>query len=92
MTEERSGKLRKRLYMRSIRRGTREMDLILGNFAKYRLGSMDGGALEAYESLLREGDQELYAWITGRAPVPERYSGLIEEITAHVGAGRARHV
>ncbi len=68
------------------------MDLILGNFVKCRLASMDGGALDAYEALLRESDQELYAWITGQAPVPERYSGLIEDIAAHVGAGCARHV
>ncbi|MCY3994728.1 MAG: succinate dehydrogenase assembly factor 2 [Rhodobacter sp.] len=78
--------------MRSIRRGTREMDLILGNYARCRLASMDGVALDVYEALLRESDQELYAWVTGQARAPERYLGLIEDIAAHLGAGRARCV
>jgi len=53
---------------------------------------MDGVALDVYEALLRESDQELYAWVTGQARAPERYLGLIEDIAAHLGAGRARCV
>lgn len=71
--------------MRSIRRGTKEMDLILGSYAESRLPSMDGVALGVYEALLCENDQELYAWVTRQASAPERYSGLIEDIAVHVG-------
>lgn len=76
---------RKRLHMRSIRRGTKEMDLILGSYAESRLPSMDGVALGVYEALLCENDQELYAWVTRQSSAPERYSGLIEDIAVHVG-------
>lgn len=61
----------KRLRLRSWRRGTKEMDLILGPYADAELDRMDGGALDAYEALLTENDQDLYAWVSGQAPVPE---------------------
>ncbi len=72
--------------MRSTRRGTKEMDLILGCYATGRLASMDRSALDLYETLLCESDQELYAWITRQKRPPDRYSSLIEEIAAYVGA------
>ena len=51
---------RKKLIMRSMRRGTKEMDLILKNFSKLRLGFMSEEELELYEKLLSENDQDLY--------------------------------
>ena len=43
---------RKKLIMRSMRRGTKEMDLILKNFSKLRLDFMTEKDLELYEKLL----------------------------------------
>jgi antitoxin CptB len=76
---ERSVRLR-RLRIRSWRRGTREMDLILGRFADTRLAALGPEALELYEALLAEPDLDLYAWIVGRAPPPRRYAALLSEI------------
>jgi len=73
----------KRLYMRSIRRGTKEMDIILGHFAEERLGALDPAALDLYEALLEEADADLYPWITGQLPAPARYAALLAEIGAH---------
>ena len=53
----------KRIVMRSWRRGTREMDLILGPFAEAELVAMDAESLDAYERLLLEvmrGNQNLF--------------------------------
>jgi antitoxin CptB len=77
MTEDRDTRLR-RLRMRSWRRGMREMDLILGAFADARLPGLTEGDLAAYESLLDENDQQLYLWITGAAPAPDRLRAAIE--------------
>ncbi|MEM6728632.1 MAG: succinate dehydrogenase assembly factor 2 [Pseudomonadota bacterium] len=71
---------RKRLYMRSIRRGIKEMDVILTAFASARLGLMDAGALDAYEDLIGEPDLDIYPWIIGQTPVPERYAAMVDEI------------
>jgi len=76
----------KRLRMRSMRRGIKEMDLILVRFSDARLDAMDAAALDAYEALLDENDQDLYAWISGQQPLPERVRALIEEIAALVHA------
>ena len=43
---------RKKLIMRSMRRGTKEMDLILKNFSKLCLDFMTEEELELYEKLL----------------------------------------
>lgn len=81
MDETRENRL-KRMTMRSWRRGTKEMDLILGPFAEARLAAMEGAALDLYDALLEENDQDLYAWLTGAAPVPGRFAGLIAEVAA----------
>ena len=81
MTTETDEILRKRLFMRSIRRGIREMDLILEDFARAALAAMDRPALDLYDALLSENDHDLYAWIGG-APAPGRYAALIGQIAA----------
>ncbi len=73
--------------MRSMRRGIKEMDIILGRFAEACLGRMNDGELALYDLLLSENDQDLYQWVTGQAPAPERYSDLLARIAA-IAAGR----
>lgn len=79
---------RKRLYMRSIRRGTKEMDLILTAYADTRLGDMPADALTLYDQFLSENDHDLYQWVTGQDGGPARYAELLADIRQHVpGAG-----
>ncbi|MDJ0824703.1 MAG: succinate dehydrogenase assembly factor 2 [Rhodobacter sp.] len=76
----------KRLAMRSGRRGIKEMDLILGAYARDRLAAMDEDALQLYDAMLSENDQDLYLWVTGQATPPHRFAGLIADIAAHARA------
>ncbi len=64
--EPRDTRLR-RLRMRSMRRGIKEMDLILQDFAQRRLADMSDADLALYDRLLSENDHDLYAWVAGRA-------------------------
>ncbi|MBM3569404.1 MAG: succinate dehydrogenase assembly factor 2 [Alphaproteobacteria bacterium] len=66
---------RKRLRFRAWHRGTREADLILGPFADRHLAGFDAATLERFEALLEETDADLYAWISGQMPPPERVRG-----------------
>lgn len=84
MSESRETRL-KRLMMRSARRGTKEMDIILGRYAEAHLGSMDGASLDAYEALLDENDHDLYQWVTGQRPAPAAHAALIAQIATHAG-------
>ena len=71
---------RKKLIMRSMRRGTKEMDLILKNFSKLRLDFMTEEELELYEKLLSENDQDLYQWCTGQSCAKQEFETLIIDI------------
>ena len=73
----------KRLKIRSWRRGIKEMDLILGAFFDQAGPKLSGDALDAYENLLNENDQDLYAWFSGQSPTPSAHSGIIEQIQTH---------
>lgn len=61
---------RKRLRYHSWRRGMQEMDLLLGRFADAHLSAMSDSELDQFEELLRCGDQDLFAWLTGAQPWP----------------------
>lgn len=69
--------MRKRLYMRSIRRGIKEMDLILTAFSDARLAGLTLGQLQTYDALLSENDHDLYQWVTGQVGEPEPYGELM---------------
>ena len=77
----------KRLRIRSWRRGTREMDLILGGFFDRAGGDLDAADLDVYEALLSENDHDIYAWFAGRAEVPEAYGSLVARISRLRAAG-----
>lgn len=70
----------KRLKMRSMRRGIKEMDLILQRFAEGHLDGMDDAGLTTYDVLLSENDHDLYQWVTGQEAPPENYAQLIDAI------------
>ena len=86
MTETPENRL-KRLSMRSHRRGTKEMDIILGRFADDRLAEFKAGALDSYEALLEENDQDLFLWVTGQGVAPDAFAALVAEIADHAARG-----
>lgn len=67
----------KRMKIRAWRRGIKEMDLILGPYADANLAIMDAEALDLFDALLLEKDQDLYQWVSGQATPPARFADLI---------------
>jgi antitoxin CptB len=67
-----------------MRRGIKEMDIILSRYAEAHLSKMDEADLDLYETLLNENDQDLYQWVSGQAAAPAALSDLIAKIAAHV--------
>ena len=61
---------RKRLLYRSVYRGNKENDILLGQFARAHIASFDAAELDQYERLLTVGDNEIYDWVSGKVPVP----------------------
>lgn len=61
---------RKRLLYRSIYRGNKENDILLGQFARAHIAEFDAAALDQYERLLAAGDNDIYDWVSGQAEIP----------------------
>ncbi|WP_298838886.1 succinate dehydrogenase assembly factor 2 [uncultured Roseobacter sp.] len=76
MTEQHEHRL-KRLKMRSMRRGIKEMDLILERFANASLEGMSDADLTLYDAMLSENDHDLYQWVSGQAAAPEPYGDMV---------------
>lgn len=74
----------KRLAMRSMRRGIKEMDIILSAYATQSLDTMDEATIQLYDVLLDENDQDLYQWVTGQVPAPEKFKQMIVRISVQM--------
>lgn len=61
---------RKRLLYRSVYRGNKENDILLGQFARAHIASFDASELDQYERLLEVGDNQIYDWVSGKETVP----------------------
>jgi antitoxin CptB len=68
---------RKQLSFRAQRRGTRELDLIFGAFAAAHLAELDEAGLDRFDALLNAPDDDVYAWLRGRMPVPPDYASPV---------------
>ncbi len=79
----------KRLQMRSMRRGIKEMDLILSAYAEARLPQMDDAGLTLYDQMLNENDHDLYLWVSGQAEAPADYAALVADIRGQLAETRA---
>lgn len=77
--ESRETRLR-RLAMRSMRRGIKEMDVILSRFAQSRLLQLEADLLDSYDALLRENDHDLYYWVSAVSEPPAEFAPIVEEI------------
>jgi antitoxin CptB len=71
----------KRMQMRSMRRGIKEMDIILSAYAQTNLSQMNAAQLDLYDQMLDEADQDLYQWVTGQVAAPDSLKILIKDIS-----------
>lgn len=77
----------KRLRWR-VRRGTSELDVLLGGWLDRHLGAGDREALAAFDALLDEQDPAIWDWLMGHAEVPRAdWQAIVTEIRTHAGLG-----
>ena len=78
---------RKRILFRSLRRGTKESDLVIGGFAESNLPRLDAAQLDSLEKLLDRPDPELLGWVIGLHPVPAEFdTDVMAMLKAYKGA------
>ena len=64
---------RRKILFRAWRRGMREMDLVMGQFADANLPAMSDAELDEFERLLEVPDPQVLAWITGEEATPAEF-------------------
>ena len=72
--------VRKRLSIRSWRRGTKELDLILGRFSDGNITKLEISELDLYEQLLSKDDHLIYGWLFEKEESPKIFKILVEKI------------
>lgn len=72
---------RKRILFRAQHCGMKENDIILGGFAEARIAALSDADLDAFEALLKQPDNDVYTWVSGReAPPAEFATDLMRQI------------
>ena len=72
--------MRKKLSIRSWRRGTKELDLILGKFSDENIAKLEISELDLYEKLLSNDDHLIYSWLFQKEDSPKSFKILVEKI------------
>lgn len=71
----------KRLTYRSLHRGCKETDLVLGTYCTRHADTMGEEDLALFEALLDEDDAEIWAWLTEKTPCPKaEYEPLLSRL------------
>lgn len=74
---------RKRALYQAWHRGTKEMDILLGEFADAHIATLSVADLTDLEVLMDEADRNLFSWITGSEELPaEKRSPVFSQIVA----------
>ena len=77
----------KRLRYRSSYTGTKETDVLLGQFAARHLAELSPAMLDQYEALIENSDPDLFMWISGRKPVPSEWDTDVMSMLKNFRAG-----
>jgi antitoxin CptB len=61
---------RRKLLWRATHRGLKELDLVLGGFARQNVSGMSPGELDEFEAIVSLPDPDLYSWLMGEHAAP----------------------
>jgi antitoxin CptB len=70
----------KTLLYRSLHRGCKETDILLGRFAQNQITNFSDAELEIYSKMVLEDDVFIYDWILQKIPTPNQYQNLVWSI------------
>ncbi len=70
----------KKLLYRSLHRGCKETDILLGQFATAQINNLNHRQIETYKDFIEEDDLAIYNWILNKEEAPDRYISITNEI------------
>ena len=71
--------LRKRLLYHAQKRGMRENELLLGQFAKNNLHNMSEDEMTQFETILQQLDGDVNLWLTGKQDIPQQLNNSVRK-------------
>lgn len=66
--------LKRKIIYKSLKRGIRENDILLGNFTRENLAKMSLIEMKIYDDFLNENDIDIFNWISKDKKLPEEYN------------------
>ena len=75
--------LRRKLLWRATHRGLKELDLVLGGFAKDHVAELSDPELNEFSQIVSLADTDLLAWLIGERPAPVDRWPLLSRVLAH---------
>jgi antitoxin CptB len=75
--------LRRKLLWRATHRGLKELDLVLGGFAKQQVRDLSRTELDQFSEIVGLPDTDLFAWLMREKPAPIERWPLLSRVLAH---------
>ena len=68
---------KKKIIFKASHRGSKEMDILLGNFIKKYIELFNENELGLFNAILECDDDDIYHWIIGKKEIPNQYSNRV---------------
>ncbi len=68
---------KKKIIFKASHRGSKEMDILLGNFIKKYIELFNENELGLFNDILECDDDDIYQWIIGKKEIPSQYSNRV---------------
>lgn len=66
-----------------LRRGMKELDVVLERYFEQRYAAAAPAEHAAFERLLAHEDPEIWAWLMGQVPAPPEYADVLAALRRH---------
>jgi len=68
---------KKKITYKAAHRGSKEMDILLGNFINKYIELFNENELNIFDSILDCDDDDIYQWMIRKKDVPTRYENRV---------------
>ena len=65
---------KKKIIFKASHRGSKEMDILLGNFINKYIELFNENELSLFNAILECDDDDIYQWIIGKKEIPNQHS------------------
>ena len=68
---------KKKIIYKASHRGSKEMDILLGNFINKYVELFNKKELHLFDLILDNDDDDIYQWILGKNDIPNKYKNRV---------------